>query len=155
MDKLYMSREGLEKLKQEHVDQKSQTRVVAKALEFALGLGDLRENADYHAAKEEQAMLAARIRDTEDKLSRAVIMDEGAMDADTAYIGATVKVRNKKTQRECVYVLVSLVEADIATGRISSRSPVGAALLGKAVGDVAIAKIPAGDLELEILEISR
>lgn len=155
MEKLYMSAEGLDKLKAELTHCRSRSRVVADAIEKARDLGDLRENADYHAAKEEQAMLAARIKDIEDKIARAAIVDDAAIDASKAYIGATVRVRNTKTQRESTYVLVSPVEADAAAGKISIRSPVGEALLGKAVGEKAVADVPAGALELEILEIFR
>ncbi len=155
IQKLYMSAEGLEKLKAELQGCRAHSRVVAHAIEKARALGDLRENADYHAAKEEQALLAARIKDIEDKIARAAIVDDAAIDASKAYIGATVRVRNVKTQRENTYVLVSPVEADVATGRISVRSPVGEALLGKSVGERTVANVPAGALEMEILEIIR
>lgn len=154
-EKLYMSAQGLERLQAELTECRSRSRVVADAIEKARDLGDLRENADYHAAKEEQAMLAARIHNIEDKIARAAIVDDAAIDASKAYIGATVRVMNTKTQRESTYVLVSPVEADVAAGKISVRSPVGAALLGKSVGEKAVADIPAGALEMEILEISR
>ncbi len=155
MDRLHMSAEGLDKLKAELQECRSRSRVVADAIEKARDMGDLRENADYHAAKEEQAMLAARIKDIEDKIARAVIVDHDAIDATKAYLGATVRVLNTKTNRENTYVLVSSVEADATSGKISVRSPVGEALLGKSVGDMAVARVPAGVLEMEILEISR
>ena len=154
-EKLYMSADGLEKLKAELQECRARSRVVAHALEKARALGDLRENADYHAAKEEQAMLAARIKDIEDKIVRAAIVDHAAIDASKAYIGATVRVVNTRTGLESTYVLVSPVEADVAAGKISVRAPVGSALLGKAVGEKAVATVPAGALEMEILEITR
>jgi len=155
MEKLYISQEGLDKLKAELAQCKERTHVVAKAIEYARGFGDLRENADYHAAKEEQAMLHARIRDLEDKVARATVLDETNIDTSKVYMGATVKVLNHKTRREHVYTLVSPVEADMSNGKISVRSPVGQALLGKAVGEKIVAKVPAGHLEMEILEITR
>lgn len=155
IERLYMSAEGLEKLKAELQECRVHTRTVAAAIEKARDLGDLRENADYHAAKEEQAMLAARIKDIEDKITRAAIVDDAAIDASKAYIGATVRVLNIRTQRENTYMLVSPVEADVAAGKISVRSPVGEALLGKSVGERTVAKVPAGALEMEILEITR
>lgn len=155
MEKLYMSAEGLEKLKAELQECRARTRVVADAIERARELGDLRENADYHAAKEEQSMLAARIKDIEDKVTRAAIVDDAAIDATKAYIGATVRVVNTKTRRENTYMLVSPVEADVSAGKISVRSPVGEALLGKSVGERAVANVPAGAFEMEILEITR
>ncbi|MEA3364048.1 MAG: transcription elongation factor GreA [Candidatus Hydrogenedentes bacterium] len=155
MEKLYMSAQGLEKLKAELMECRARSRMVADALEKARALGDLRENADYHAAKDEQAMLSARINDIEDKIARAAIVDDAAIDATKAYIGATVRVMNTNTQRESTYVLVSPVEADVTAGKISVRSPVGAALLGKSVGEHAVANVPSGALEMKILEIFR
>ncbi|MBN2310501.1 MAG: transcription elongation factor GreA [Candidatus Hydrogenedentes bacterium] len=155
MEKLHVSQEGLDNLKADLAACKKRSLQVADAIEQARELGDLRENADYHAAKEEQALLHARIREIEHNIARASVLDEDAIDASKAYIGATVTVLNKKTNKSSTYTLVSPVEADMAHGRISVRSPVGEALLGKSVGDSALAKIPAGTVEFEILEISR
>lgn len=155
MESIYVSQDGLDKLKNELQACKERTTVVAAAIEHARSFGDLRENADYHAAKEEQAMLHARIRDLEDKVARAVVLDERNIDNDKVYMGSTVRVLNKKTKKESTYVLVSHVEADLASGKISVRSPVGQALLGKAVGETVVAKVPAGNLEMKVLEITR
>jgi len=155
MQKLHVTKEGLDKLKADLVHCREQTSKIAATIEHARSFGDLRENAEYHAAKEAQAMNHARIRDLEDKIARAVIVDDSAIDASKAFVGATVKVLNKKTNKTFTYMLVSPVEADMASGKISMRSPVGEALLGKSVGDVVSAKVPAGTLELEILDISR
>jgi transcription elongation factor GreA len=155
MEKIHVSQEGLEKMKAELQKMKERRMVVAAAIEKARDLGDLRENADYHAAKEEQAMLHAYMGDLEDKISRAEIIDESKIDASTARVGATVRVRNKKTNKEFTYTLVSHVEADMAAGKLSVKSPVGAALLGKGVGDVATAKVPAGNIDFEVLELKR
>ena len=155
VDKLYVSAEGLEKLKADLAELNAHRMKVAAAIEHARGLGDLSENAEYHAAKEEQALVHARIRDLEDKVTRAVIMDDQEIDPNKVYLGARVRVLNKKTRRETVYLVVSPVEADFASGKISVQSPVGKALRGHAVGETVVAKVPAGDIELEILEISR
>jgi len=155
MDKLYVSEDGLTKLKDDLAGCKARRMEVAAIIERAREFGDLRENADYHAAKEEQAMLHARIRDLEDKLARSVTLDGQEIDTSKAYVGATVRVLNKKSKKEFSYTLVSPVEADMAHGKISVRSPVGKALLGRAVGEVAVAKVPAGAIELEVLEITR
>lgn len=155
MEQLHVTEEGLEKLKAELDACRERTRVVAEAIETARGFGDLKENSEYHAAKDEQAMLQARIRDLEDKIARAVVLDDSDIDADKAYLGATVRVLNKKTNKEMCYTLVSSVEADIGGGKLSAQSPVGKALLGKSVGDTVVAKVPAGDLEMEILDITR
>ena len=155
MEQLYVTQEGLDKLKSELQECRQQTQKVAEAIEHARSLGDLKENAEYHAAKEQQAMLQARIRDLEDKVSRAVLLDDTEVDTSKAYIGAKVRVLNKNTQKEFEYVLVSPVESDITNGKISVRSPVGQALLGKSAGETVTAEVPAGTMELEILDISR
>lgn len=154
-DKIYVSRDGLEKMKADLERMNQERMKVADTIEAARELGDLKENAEYHAAKEAQAMLHARIGDLESKIARSVILDDQDIDTSKAYVGASVRVRNRKTKKETTYVLVSPVEADMAAGKISSQSPVGKALLGAAVGETVVAKVPAGDLPLEILEISR
>ncbi len=154
MEKIYVSEEGLNKLQAE-LDEMKQRRVkVADTIEYARSLGDLKENAEYHAAKEEQAMLHAKIKDVEDQVSRAVILDTSELDTGKAYVGSTVKVLNKKTNREMTFMLVSPVEADADGDKLSVQSPVGKALLGKAVGDVAEVNAPAGLVEFELLEIT-
>ena len=155
MSTFYISEDGLEKLKSELETCKSQRMQVAQTIETARELGDLKENGDYHAAKEHQAMLHAKIHELEDKLANARVFNEDEIDASKVYIGATVRVLNKKTNKEFKYQLVSPVEADLAQGKFSVRSPVGQALLGKAVGEVVDAKVPAGKIQLEILEITR
>jgi len=154
-DTIYVTQEGLDKMKADLQSMNEERMQIADKIEEARELGDLKENAEYHSAKEAQAMLHARIRDLEDKVARAQVLDEDAIDSDKAYVGSTVKVLNKKTKKEMTYVLVSPVEADMAAGKISTQSPVGKALLGGAKGEKVVAKIPAGDLELEILDISR
>jgi len=155
MENIHLTKEGLDKMKAEVAFITKRRREVAANIEHARSLGDLKENAEYHAAKEEQGMLHAKLRDLEDKIARSVIIDEKSIDASKAFIGATVRALNQKTKKEVTYMLVSAVEADLDTNRISVKSPVGQALLGKTVGDVAIAKVPAGELKLEILEITR
>ncbi len=154
MEKLYVSQEGLEKMKASLVEMKARRLTVAAAIEHARSLGDLSENAEYHSAKEEQAMLHARIQDLEDKIARSVSLEDQDIDRSKAYSGATVRVLNKKSGKEFQYKLVSPVEADMANGKISTQSPVGKALLGCSVGETTTASVPAGDLQLEIIEIS-
>ncbi|MBI2422505.1 MAG: transcription elongation factor GreA [Candidatus Hydrogenedentes bacterium] len=153
MEKLYVSREGLEHLKKDLEEMNQRRMVVAEAIGHARSLGDLKENAEYHSAKEEQAMLHAKIKDVEDKISRATILEEQDIDTSKCYMGATVKVLNQKSKKQMEYKLVSPVEADMAAGKISTASPVGRALLGCAVGDVAVAKVPAGDITFKVLSI--
>ena len=154
-EKLYVTQEGLDKIKADLVEMNKERMKIAATIEHARELGDLSENAEYHAAKEAQAYLHARIRDIEDKIARSTVLDDHGIDADKAYVGATVRLLNKKTQKEITYQLVGPIEADMASGKISTESPVGRALLGKSKGEKVIAKVPAGDLEFEILEISR
>jgi len=154
-DNVYVSQDGLDKMKADLADMNKERMVIADTIESARELGDLKENAEYHSAKEAQALLHARIRELEDHIARARVVDESEMDTSKAYIGSKVRVQNQKTNKEMTYTLVSPVEADMAAGKISNKSPVGQAILGKSVGDVAIAKVPAGDIKLEILEITR
>jgi len=154
-EKIYVSEEGLAKMRADLVQMNEQRMIIANTIEHARGLGDLKENAEYHAAKEAQAHLHARIRDLEDKIARAVVLDHKELDHTKALLGAKVRVLNKKTKKEMTYTLVSPVEADMAAGKISTKSPVGQALLGHEVGETVVAKVPAGDLQLQILEISR
>lgn len=155
MEKIHVTQDGLDKLKAELAASKKQGPVIAAEIEHARSYGDLRENAEYHAAKEAQAKLQAKVRDLETKIACASVMDESQIDSTKAYLGATVRVLNREANREVTYTLVGPVEADMAAGKISIKSPVGQALAGLSVGDVGVAKAPAGDLELEILEISR
>jgi len=154
MGRMYLSAEGLQKLHERLEElRKRMTEVVAE-IEHARGLGDLRENAEYHAAKEEQALLHARIRDLEDQIARAEVLDPNKVDMSKAYVGARVRVRNVAMNTEEEWTLVSPVESDIQQRRLSVQSPVGSALLGKGVGEIAVAKVPAGEIQFEILEIT-
>ncbi len=155
MRKLYVSREGLEKMKAHLAELNERRLKVADVIEQARGFGDLRENAEYHAAKEEQAMVHAKIADLEHKITSAAIMDETDIDHSKAFLGATVRALNTKTKKEVTYQLVSPVEADMAAGKISAQSPVGNAFLGHEVGDIVKARVPAGEIEFKIIEISR
>ncbi len=155
MERIYITRDGLAKMKADLEEMNRERLKVADQIEYARELGDLKENAEYHAAKETQALLHARIRDLEDKIARSAVVEDQDIDDSKAFVGAKVRVRNKKTNKEFNYVLVGPVEADMASGKISVKSPVGQALLGKSVGDVVVAKVPAGDIPFEILDISR
>lgn len=155
MERIYITRDGLAKMKADLEEMNRERLKVADQIEYARELGDLKENAEYHAAKETQALLHARIRDLEDKIARSAVVEDQDIDDSKAFLGAKVRVRNKKTNKEFNYVLVGPVEADMASGKISVKSPVGQALLGTSVGDVVVAKVPAGDIPFEILDISR
>lgn len=154
MEKLYVSAEGLERMKADLAELNERRIRVADAIEHARSLGDLSENAEYHSAKEEQAMVHARIRDLGDKIARSVVRDTTDMDMSRVYTGATVRVLNLKTNQESVYQLVSPVEADLMAGKLSTQSPIGQALMGLAAGEEAVARVPAGELTLRVVEIS-
>ena len=153
-DRLYITAEGLEKMKKDLVALNERRLVVADTIEQARSLGDLKENAEYHAAKEEQAMTHAKIRNLEDQIARAVILDNEERDTSGVYLGATVRVLNIKTNSEITFMLVGPAEADIASGKISAQSPVGSALMGKGVGDETVAQTPGGQMNFKILEIT-
>ena len=154
MDILYVSAEGLARMKAELVEMNDRRMKVAGAIEHARSLGDLKENAEYHSAKEEQSMLHARIKDLGDKIARSELLEDQDIDTSKVYLGATVRALNKKTKKEITYCIVSIVEADLAAGKISASSPVGKAMLGLSVGEMVVAKVPAGELHLEIIEIN-
>jgi transcription elongation factor GreA len=154
-DDIYVTRDGLTEMKARLAEMNLERLRIADKIEEARELGDLKENAEYHAAKEAQAMLHARKGDLEDKISRSRILEDQDIDLSKAYVGAKVKVQNLKTKKDILYTLVSPVEADLATGKISTQSPVGKAILGSSIGDVVVAIIPAGDLKLKVLDIFR
>ncbi len=152
----YYTQEGLEKLKKELHELRTKGRAdIARQIAEAREKGDLSENAEYDAAKEAQGLLELKIAKLEELISNARLMDESNIDVSKVSIFSTVKIKNKKTKAVMTYTLVSQEEADLKAGKISIESPIGKGLLGKSVGDVAKIQVPAGELELEILEISR
>lgn len=158
MDKsrINLTREGYDKLYKEMESLKGEKRIeIARAIAEARSHGDLSENAEYDAAKDAQGMNEKRIAELELILSRAVIIDEKNLPKDEAFIGATVKVRDRDTAEEFDYVLVSEEESDFEENKISISSPVGKALLGRKVGDVVDVEVPAGKRTYEIVSINR
>lgn len=156
MKKNYLSKEGYEKLDKELRDLKTRGRKeIAEEISEARSKGDLSENAEYDAAKEAQGHLEKRIAELENTLATATIIDDREIDSSKAYVLSTVTILNKKTNKEMKYTLVSKDEADFKQGKISVDSPIGRAILGKEVGDVVNVKVPAGTLELKLLNIER
>ena len=156
MNRVYLTKEGYEKLRSELEELQTRERPkVVQALKRARGFGDLSENAEYAAAKERQMHLESRIMQIHEKLTRSEIIDESQIPKDKAYLGAIVKLRDKKKDVEVTYMLVSTDEADFAENKISTESPIGKAMLGKGVGAQIEATVPVGKLEFEILDISR
>ncbi|MGH8014826.1 MAG: transcription elongation factor GreA [Candidatus Zixiibacteriota bacterium] len=152
----YMSKEGLLKLELELKRLKFEERpkVVAE-IKRTRELGDLSENAEYHAAKEAQVHLERKIGELELKLSRVQSVDTNSIPDDKAYLYAKVTIKDHRNGDEIIYTLVSPDEADVDQDIISIKSPVGAALLGKAVGEVIEIQVPAGKLKYEVIKISR
>lgn len=124
-----------------------------KDIEEARGHGDLSENAEYHAAKERQSHIAARIRDLEHKLAEAQIIDTSNFSTEKVVFGATVTVKDLQAEKEQRYTIVGQDEGDMKNGRISVQSPVGRALIGRRVGDTFEVKTPAKVVEYEVLNI--
>jgi transcription elongation factor GreA len=154
IERVPMTREGYEKLKAE-LDRMQNVEMieVAKRIAAARELGDLSENAEYHAAREDQGMLNARIDALKDKLARAELVDRSKLPAGTVVFGARVRLKDVDSGEEEVYELVGPGQEDYDNNKILTTSPRGQGLLGKKVGDVAEIKIPRGSLRYEILEI--
>ena len=152
-DQPYLTAEGAQKLKVELAELKGPKRdEIARRLRSAIQQGDLSENADYHKAKEDQGFLEMRIREIEYVLKNAIIIEEHVGERETVDVGATVTVQEEDFPPD-TYMLVGAKEADPRNGRISNESPIGSALLGKRVGDMAIAQTPSGEIRLKILKI--
>jgi transcription elongation factor GreA len=125
----------------------------SKAIEIARGHGDLSENADYSAAKEEQGMIEARIRELEVKVSLAEVIDPTSLSGDRVMFGATVTVEDAESGETKVYTIVGDDEGDLKKGRISIQSPMARALIGKSVGDSATVRSPKGPREVEVVAV--
>lgn len=152
----YYTEEGLNRLKNELNEMKTRGRTeIARQIAEARDKGDLSENAEYDAAKDAQGLHEMKISKLEEVLSNARILDESSIDTSLVAVLSTVKIKNKKNGAIMSYTLVSEEEADLKTGRISVGSPIGKGLLGKRVGEMAQITIPAGVVELEVLDISR
>ncbi|MDX1641077.1 MAG: transcription elongation factor GreA [Balneolaceae bacterium] len=156
MKKNYLSKEGYEKLDRELRDLKTRGRKeIAQEIAEARAKGDLSENAEYDAAKEAQGHLEKKIAELENTLATAQIINKDDINTSKAYLLSTVTILNKKTDKEMKYTLVSKDEANFKEGKISVDSPIGQAILGTEIGDNITVDVPAGTLELEILNIER
>jgi|WetSurMetagenome_2_1015567.scaffolds.fasta_scaffold46733_2 transcription elongation factor GreA len=153
---VYLTREKLSAMEHELRELKTTGRkTIAAKIAEARGHGDLSENAEYDAAKEEQQHLELKISKIEGSLSRAKIIEAKDLPNDKIYILTRVKLKDLKTQELCEYLLVSPEESDFDNNKISVTSPIGKALLGKKKGDSVEIKVPVGILKYEILDISR
>jgi len=153
---VYLTAEALQKMKDDLQFLRTKERArMARAIADARAQGDLSENAEYDAAKEAQGHLEAKIAKTQHIIAHARIVDDSQIDATKAFILSKVKVKNLQNGAENTYVLTSAEEANLAVGKISISSPIGKGLLGKEVGDVIKIEVPAGEVKLEIVNISR
>ena len=152
----YYTEEGLQVLKDElaYLTANERTRISQQIAE-ARDKGDLSENAEYTAAKEEQGLLELKIAKLQELIYNARVLDESKLDVSKVLLLSEVKVRNVKTDKELTYSIVPETEVDIKQMKISVTSPVAKGLLGRKVGDVVEISIPAGKIELKILEIKR
>ncbi len=150
-----MTRSGYEKLKSELTLLRTDQRLeIATKLEEARAFGDLSENAEYHAAKEEQEKLEARISRLEYKLTKAKVVDFEDIDTSHANLGTTIVIQDLDKNVSFTYMLVGTEESDPAENKISVSSPVGKAVIGKAVGEEVSVRVPKGIRRLKIMEIS-
>ena len=147
---------GLRALEDELFDLKVYKRKeVAQKIKDAREQGDLSENAEYDAAKDEQRDIEARIEELEKLLKNVEVVGQDEVDADTVGIGSRVKLYDVEMDEEVEYTIVGSTEADALNGKISNESPVGAALIGSKVGETIVVETISGDLEFKILEIAR
>ncbi|HYG76734.1 MAG TPA: transcription elongation factor GreA [Planctomycetota bacterium] len=153
MNTVPMTKEGLDKLNAEVAELEERRPKVLQQIKEAREKGDLSENAEYHAAREDLSMLEGRIRELKDKVSRAVIVDKTKIGGDTVVFGATVKLLSLSDNEEEEYTLVGEGENDPLNGRILTTSPMGQALLTKKVGDKVEVPTPKGALKFKVLEI--
>ena len=155
MSQIPMTVQGAEQLRAELNELKSVKRpAVIQAIAEAREHGDLKENAEYHAAREQQGFIEGRIQDIEAKLSNAQIIDVTKLpNSGKVIFGCTVTILNLDTDEEVTYRIVGDDEADIKEGRISVNSPIARGLIGKEADDVVVIRTPAGEVEYEILEV--
>lgn len=155
MDKMPITAKGFAALEEElkHRQQVERPRII-EAIAEARAHGDLSENAEYHAAKENQSLNEGRIMELESMIARADIIDVARLTGDKIKFGATVKLVDEDTEQERIYQIVGDPEADVKSGRVSISSPVARALIGKGVGDTVEVSTPGGGKSYEIVDVA-
>ncbi len=154
MEKFQITKQGYERLKSEIENLKGVERPnIIKQIAAARELGDLKENAEYHTAKDRQGFIEAQISDLEEKFSRAEVVDIATLSGSKVKFGATVSLKDLDSGKKVTYKIISEFESDIELGLISSTSPVARALINKEVGDDVEVATPGGVVNYEILEI--
>ena len=152
----YVTQQVLQKMKDELHEYKFVKRpLVSKKVAEARDHGDLKENAEYHAAREELSMLESRIKLMEDRIGRARIITEEEIPSDAVYILTTVVLKDLERKELIEYKLVSPAEANVVENKISVASPVGKALIGRKKGDKISVQVPAGNINYQIVDIKR
>ncbi len=155
-DIVYMTRERVKEIEEELYELKTKGRKeIAMKIADARSHGDLSENADYDAAKNEQSLLEMKIAKLEMLLAKAQIIDPSEFPDDKVYILSKVKIKNLKSNDILEYTMVGPEEADFERKKLSVTSPIGKALMGKSKGDIVQVTVPAGKLEFQIIEISK
>lgn len=154
MDKVPMTEAGHAAMMDEikHLKSVERPRII-RAIEEARSHGDLSENAEYHAAKEQQGWIEARVAELEDKISRAEVIDISRLSGDTVKFGAKVTLVDEDTEDESVYQIVGEFEADVKQGKISISSPIARAIIGKRTGDSVEVNTPGGGKSYEIVKV--
>src|SRR3984957_10964750 len=155
MDKNPITPEGYTKLREELNNLRSVERhKVIQMIAVAREHGDLSENAEYHAARDRQSFIEGRVKDLENKLALAEVIDPSKLTGSRVAFGATIKLSNTQTGEEVTYRIVGADESDLASGSISITSPLARSLLGKEVGDEVKVRMPGGERTYEVLEVT-
>lgn len=153
-DRIPMTRDGYDKLRAELEKYRGPMMIeITKRVAAAREMGDLSENAEYHAAREDQGQLQARINELADRIARAVIVDTSALPKDTVVFGSKVTVKDLEYNEEETYELVGPGQEKPEKGRILTTSPIGQGLLGKKKGEIAEIEVPSGTLRFQVMEI--
>ena len=153
-DKIPMTVDGRRSLEEELKNLMQVERpMVVKAIEIARGHGDLKENADYSAAKERQGFIEGRIQDINGKLARAMIIDPSTIKSDKVVFGATVILEEQETNKRQTYQIVGVDEADIKIGKVGITSPIARAMIGRSAGDEVVVHAPKGEIRYEVIKI--
>jgi transcription elongation factor GreA len=154
-DRIPMTRDGYDKLKVELDRLRGPEMIeITKRVATAREMGDLSENAEYHAAREDQGILQARINDLSDRLARAVIVDTSTLPKDTIAFGSRVRVMDLDIDEEETFELVGPGQENPDKGRILTSSPIGQGLIGRKKGETVVIQVPSGKIKFKVLEIS-
>jgi len=148
-----MTPRGAQRLRDELAHLKEERPKISREIGIAREHGDLKENAEYHAAKERQGMAEARMKDIEDKLARSEIIDPSKLTGSKVSFGATVELSNLDTEEAVTYQIVGPEESNVAEGLISISAPLARALIGRQVGDEVKVKLPAGERNYEVVDV--